>query len=1552
MTHDVQALLEVTHFLASDESHSIRRQLLDWPYPQNPSWEIFVSARLNCDIDASFVATETEQTFQAVSSPIAVTGTNPSRISPEYYKQKHKQVVSLLADVFKATTQTLKWTSKSKNSRNALKELANNNKGELFHLFGIPQQCSSLNTAKHLIRQMSFQRRRQLVALLIEKCSKKDRIRKFPKQFLLEVRAEFLSMISKQEGNDKGDSDNETVTVNSRGVPAVGDKLENPLEDIHVDKKRKGESDVHHVFTSRESDDNAVASKNSNTGRIEKTILQILVATDNTFVRAVNVIHQRSANCSFVEALQCSSTKDYSRAATSTDHDNGDDDELSNGVAEIVCQKYTTVETIRLKGPGCEPVVFRINNFLPSEFRRDFISSLNTVHFMEGVDGRKSSFVRISSIDDPEETYFHIGSRLYPCQPASSHEKKMLDVINSLIQVQNSCLREGGTGACYDNDSTTNVTDCLLRLKVNTLQIVVEYITSKSGYGLHSDVGALLNEKGSLDYNQLVTMPNEQRLPTREEMQTFTVVLTTCSDPTAYTHNLMFYGNTEEKMGQVRTSGNCLHAQLHGSQLFQHKVAISSKHQHEKHALRIVVSARFTKRSPPSLLKEKFGDNYQALILDDSKYRFLGVIDHLSKGCDVPAQEQDCDKLNTTKTRICPPNNLQVTGCAPGDNKRPSLDIAIPAIPKKQIRDGWAQIEKGEFGQYHLYRADGKLKAINLPPWKFWSGAHVVRNMALSYGIVTTIAFDGKRGAGVKKQSPELLASLYSREKIASNRSVHKLLLPLDKVPLMSLVSDVFTGHTDRSHPVCPGNHEKTNLLLLTEPYKNDSISIENYVDRLLSYSCRKAAPQATGGGAAGDDTPLLLPSVTIFGSGGSPHDLDAFSFDTSTHSKYQAGAIVPSPQSTETNYQNKCLSMLKDRRACVGVFITLSTFLPFLPADTLDCLQVRDPANIALFLGYFYVENSNTTYLTPKELDAQLRNVIGSKTTLSEESTKEYISYSQFRREYHISFQLAPVFNKWSDYRRIRVRNETLGFVHYSVLQSDDSEVATTIHEDAHVDDTYPNESFINRILSNKEADFELHFATEAEREMDSSEDLCDNDVLNVSEVRRGTTISDKEDIIYHLLMVMASGSLRYLRRNVYAKYIREKLRWMIGPLSEDPCTLSTIYRGHPWPMAIRAYDVMVLLIRACAFGLGILTGDGERVAPAASLLTSEFLFMAILNRFTGRPRLFLLFRDLFPAQCPSIIPGPEHLGLFLDLVKFNKCHRMLFSHQHINSIPLDCWLHEHVFCGVMKQLAGMRGKILQAMFATQGNRRVAVAELATAIRNAVDENKTHFHERGPNVTDDKCRWLAQQIVCDLEEIFIDPFGPVTSESIVFGPGARQGWYVCFGSKFNAKIASGGTIPNHGEDKTQGKEAPTSLLLDLILEKLVVNGEPGDLFCRIMGLERAEISGGKTAVHIRLNGRPLNVADIEHFLCKVYIGVAKTISSRSRSKTPQCSRPGLHPINFDSTTGPPWDDEQVTRILEDGVNAYEEATKAGIISHTPDCFLILDEPDPLAIIL
>lgn len=169
----------------------------------------------------------------------------------------------------------------------------------------------------------------------------------------------------------------------------------------------------------------------------------------------------------------------------------------------------------------------------------------------------------------------------------------------------------------------------------------------------------------------------------------------------------------------------------------------------------------------------------------------------------------------------------------------------------------------------------------------------------------------------------------------------------------------------------------------------------------------------------------------------------------------------------------------------------------------------------------------------------------------------------------------------------------------------------------------------------------------------------------------------------------------------------------------------------------------------------------------------------------------------------------------------------------------------------------------------------KVVAAMLQTTTRHeAINVLKIHFQDRMGDGNPSKIHWLAQQVVADIDEVFVDVFKEPVTKEIVGGYGAHAGH----------------VLMKNAEESMTFVEA-----LERIVKDLQAAPTP---HLNILGLVRLEC--GKV-VH-KLNGRPVNGSDGEVCPCKIYSAAKVTYGAYSTSPYPFFSKPHCHPVRLHSS--------------------------------------------------
>jgi hypothetical protein len=165
---------------------------------------------------------------------------------------------------------------------------------------------------------------------------------------------------------------------------------------------------------------------------------------------------------------------------------------------------------------------------------------------------------------------------------------------------------------------------------------------------------------------------------------------------------------------------------------------------------------------------------------------------------------------------------------------------------------------------------------------------------------------------------------------------------------------------------------------------------------------------------------------------------------------------------------------------------------------------------------------------------------------------------------------------------------------------------------------------------------------------------------------------------------------------------------------------------------------------------------------------------------------------------------------------------------------------------------------------------------------------------------------WMASMVVADMEEFFDNPFGSVDCFSVFVGSGSKNGFDMVSSKKEGAKTAF-------------------SDVLDEIVSHVRTGvTDPNYLTCMGYAFTNSDVVN-------MVNGRPFNVVDAEHFLCKAWIMAKYTMCPyRNYKKHPNQCNAFTHP----SRTLHQLKDQLTDAIMAEIKNAFAK------IANKEDCVL------------
>jgi hypothetical protein len=586
-------------------------------------------------------------------------------------------------------------------------------------------------------------------------------------------------------------------------------------------------------------------------------------------------------------------------------------------------------------------------------------------------------------------------------------------------------------------------------------------------------------------------------------------------------------------------------------------------------------------------------------------------------------------------------------------------------------------------------------------------------------------------------------------------------------------------------------------------------------------------------------------------------------------------------------------------REGIVAIFIKNDQFLEKAKGD--------DDGLDGTFLGYYEV-NKVTIESNKKVLVAEeMRN-----------DTASNKLRARFRERPHYKVSLEPLFRA-EDLLMLHHHNEQANWS-LGVLSSRKDDVLSW-HLDQPINDALALDSEDGETFDTAVSKFisQNAFTELLDNAIDVDSNCSDDDdTWILTQPKEKTVLSNGlKDVLLVSSLVFCAGAMRYLEMNI----IERGTKTLSTPLSQKEASfLGSALRAHSMPMPIRSYDAIPLLLRGVAAQLGLLKYDQkDRVSlpplhvdwldPDYGLV--DMVFRAIVLRFTGRVSRFSCYwRDTSKiSSITSFVPSREELPLFLNYMQKSGKSLLWISNQHKGSLPSR-------LIGNISMLSLFFQKTAVSIFDTMKKMllTVNVAEATCLLKDMLCQaiSETLGEENPTDVS-----FVAQQVMADTMEIFDDPFGPPVVDPILM--------FLGHGSRITLKM-----LPM---EVTKNNQC-LSTIRDMIIAYQKM--DHGSTFLNTLGLETRNLS-----VVVKLNGRPINMIDSEHILCKTYIVVYKTIGERSISAKPVASTPDCHPIRMRCHV--PWTDACVCDIMEEGIEGCKTLAKMRLC-YLPEIFRLRGE--------
>ena len=273
---------------------------------------------------------------------------------------------------------------------------------------------------------------------------------------------------------------------------------------------------------------------------------------------------------------------------------------------------------------------------------------------------------------------------------------------------------------------------------------------------------------------------------------------------------------------------------------------------------------------------------------------------------------------------------------------------------------------------------------------------------------------------------------------------------------------------------------------------------------------------------------------------------------------------------------------------------------------------------------------------------------------------------------------------------------------------------------------------------------------------------------------------------------------------------------------------------------------------------------------------LLATSLYMATITRYTGKVTAMNLFKSL--ADENMHLPEFSETLRYVDFLRQLDCANK--SGQHTGMIPVALDSKEKVqrfFLALATAKAGYR-RVYNFLRAQGANDKPEIerVQLISLLMECIDKCGDVQGE------ENMLGFMAMKIVGDVDVVFPGYVGPVTVACVVLGAGSSHG-LGCVGGLYNATEAKGAT-----------KTSTKFLRFHDRLHKYLLEQE--DDFLLASGWKRLVVLGVPKLFSL-YSGREFGMGDTEHILCKVWLCIVYSHSSRNiaEEKTPFADH--CHPL-------------------------------------------------------
>ena len=1136
-----------------------------------------------------------------------------------------------------------------------------------------------------------------------------------------------------------------------------------------------------------------------------------------------------------------------------------------------------TIHQVRTKeaSPEIDFSVFVVHNFVSPVFMQKWMKRLNELVFTDGKKGKSNAFIRNCSTTRLPAPILIGKGLVYGGLIPDEMEQELLKMAVLLAEEQRTIIER-----VYGRYKVT--------WHCNLVHTVLAAIHDAI-YSAHSDANPTCcsDQESSQPY---IHVTDDLYLPRPKEMQVVTMVFSNCKDEFS-TELVYTEGNNPTALVRIPLSSCCLHWQGPGSQ------TLGIKHQTKmiknlctRGVFRAHSTFRFT--LDPKVNNIAFNERLMKAMettdpYDSSnwekQYNRTGVVDICTNCAAVPLPlEPSMSFLENNFSRSSKqeknPTAVEANTCSVNLNSN-SLSDCYDQVPHEL---------------YLKIVPAGRCATIRL-------AGTLAQELSSAYSVKEL--FDAGYLLEVQTEKNQKAIPCIHQVQVGTvmnclGDSVPKMVIPTpgSHYRLSNICAEAGLIHKNRSHRIYSPKKGTQRIIVISQSYKNDFHGIQNYLNRLdqRKINCKKQP-------FYNDD---FDGTIWIHGSGGSPAIQGDVEPDANICSKVDPMIVIPRSQLL-SNPLNIALTEMVLAGEVVTVYVNEAMFDS---VTVQDASKMKSNPTMCRCLGVFSAEEAVWKRDTEEVV---LMNHC--------KDPQQKQKFARYKLGPYLRIALKPLFSNtdlesmWGQEEseptqsRKRKRNILIPFgcreyIEANIALGGVNDAASLMPGKMILRSTMIKQFVQSNKIKRYISDGEKTSSNTEQDTSDSDGDADDEDRSVDSMQTHGTEDETETGIsasVYGLVNAIAMCSVAGAYR-----YNKECLQVVNGkscamPLLKE-CDLPDVFRIHPMPMPNRALDVTSIGLRDDLFIDGTFdrcrTGKGDRIKYKQGYRDDliNTMFKSIMLQFTGRLNSFLQY-SCFTTQGQSIIPTIRDIKPFLAFVQTTLTSKGIskgiprwISDQHKGSIPKGTKVYTgfaQFVTNVGKQLPDVVEEMIDSADKKSRTRYRALIKLRDMLDRCCQTDDTS-----------KLNFMAHQILADVEEVFREPFGTVLPDSVVAGRGAQQG----------LKMLKNG--------KCQGPEINIQQALKLIIDYMQEQATKEDLV--MTGYQRI---GVKSEVCNKVNGRPFNATDAEHFLCKMWVITKYTLPAYTNARQPKLTKPHCHPVNLRGRESKPCPllEEIMTDILQ-----------------------------------